>query len=139
MRPSVAHGQPLLNGAIDGGGTGWATFGLVTRALYTLMTAVVVMLALPVSQLRTIAEKVACCCPDPSHCHCPDHKAAPTDHDSMRACHKTAELFASPTVPEFTPPVITMAIAPAPIASAIAHLLPDPHEPPSLARPRGPS
>ena len=112
---------------------------VVTRALYTLMTAVVVLLALPTSQLRTIAEKVACCCGNEAHCHCPDHKAPPSDDDSMRACHKTAELLASPTAPELTPPVIAMAIAPAPVASAIAHVLPDPHAPPSLERPRGPS
>ena len=111
----------------------------MTRALYTLMTAVVVLLALPIAQLRTVAEKVACCCSDASHCHCPDHEAPASDHDSMRACHKTAEVLASPTVSDFTPPVIAMAIAPAPVASAIAHVLPDPHEPPSLERPRGPS
>jgi len=111
----------------------------VTRALYTLMTAVVVLVALPTMQLRTVAEKVACCCSDASHCHCPDHEAPPGDDDSMRACHKTSTIVASPTVPEFTPPVIAMAIAPAPVASAIAHVLPAPHAPPSLERPRGPS
>ena len=128
-----------MNGAIDGGGAARVTFGFVTRALYTLMTAVVVLFALPVSQLRTVAEKVTCCCPDPSHCRCPDHKSAPSDHDSMRACHKSTEVLASPTVPDFTPPVMAMAIAPAPVTSAIVHVLPAPHEPPDLERPRGPS
>lgn len=103
------------------------------------MTAVVVMFALPVSQLRTVAVRIVCCCPDPSHCHCPDHKTAPSDHDSMRACHKSSESLASPTIPEFAPPMIDTAIVAAPMVAMLVHVLPDPHESPSLERPRGPS
>lgn len=49
---------------------------LVRRAavwLSTVGVALIVALAMPVSQLRTMSVVKACCCPDPSNCHCPDH------------------------------------------------------------------
>jgi hypothetical protein len=70
-------------------------------AVATFVVAVVVALAVPVSQLRTVSTVVSCCCPDPTHCHCPDHKADHSKDPSMRACHKTQHVTVAPLAPEF--------------------------------------
>jgi hypothetical protein len=111
----------------------------VTRALYTMLVAVIVMITVPVSQLRTMAVRTECCCPDPTRCHCPDHETAPAGQTSIKACHRNSEIVvggsasdvvAAPTVP-VDAPVLRVATA--------EHALSSPHAPPSPARPPGPS
>jgi hypothetical protein len=110
----------------------------VTRAVYTIMVAVIVMLAVPVSQLRIVTVNHECCCPDPDKCHCPTDKDAPSD-TSMKACHSSTELIASAAAPMFVPQDYVDVPRPVtPIATAEIQL-PKPHAPPMLDRPRGPS
>ena len=68
------------------------------------MVAVVVALAVPISQLRTVAVIKSCCCPDPTNCHCPDHKTDPSQHPEMRACHNTQHTVVAPQAPAFAAP-----------------------------------
>ena len=120
--------------ATQDGGYRW----VVTRALYTIMVAVIVMLALPVSQLRLFTVQHECCCPDPDNCHCPTDKDAPTD-TSMKACHSSTEIIASAAAPMFVAQPFAEVVRPTtPVATAEIQL-PEPHAPPMLDRPRGPS
>ena len=105
----------------------------------TVAVAIVVALALPVSQLRTVAIIKACCCPDPSRCHCPDHQPEPSGQPTMRACHNTERAIHGAQLPAFEAPAI--AVAPAPVAAVIVPpaRLPAPHPAPHPARPDAPS
>jgi hypothetical protein len=111
----------------------------VKSALYSLTIAVIVMFALPISQLRTVAIAVQCCCPDPTRCHCPDHGKDTSQQPSIKACHKTSQTFEAPTVQTFTPVAIESVSAPVQAIATVDHALTHPHQPPSLAAPRGPS
>jgi hypothetical protein len=112
---------------------------LVTRALYSFMVAVTVMLAVPISQLRMVTVRTACCCPDPDNCHCPDHGKHTPGKTSIKACHKNSEITTSAAAPELIPP-LRVAIEMPPLRVAeIAIPLGQPHEPPSPERPSGPS
>jgi hypothetical protein len=85
---------------------------LTRRALSiapTLIVAIVVALAVPVSQLRTGSTVVTCCCPDPTHCHCPDHKPDHNRTPSIRACHKTQHTSVAPQAPAFVTAMIAIA------------------------------
>jgi hypothetical protein len=111
----------------------------VTRALYSIMVAVITLIAVPVSQLRTVSVRIECCCPDPTHCHCGDHDRAPADQAAIKACHKSSETILSPSAPAFAAPV---ALSIEPSREQITTLqfpLRSPHESPSPARPPGPS
>ncbi len=103
------------------------------------MVAVIVMFALPLSQLRTISIRVECCCPDPSKCHCPDHEPNTSQQPSIKACHKSSQAFEAPTTPAFLPAAIEAPSVPARAVAQAHYSLTHPHEPPSLDRPRGPS
>jgi hypothetical protein len=108
-------------------------------AVATLVVAVVSALAVPVSQLRVDKVVIECCCPDPSNCHCPDHRGDHSGQSKLRACHRTQKDVVAPEAPSFVsaPIEITTAlprIAPAPILA-----LPAPHAAPSLDEPYGPS
>jgi hypothetical protein len=111
----------------------------VKSALYSLTIAVIVMFALPVSQLRTISITVECCCPDPTKCHCPDHDEDSGQQPSIKACHKSSQAFEAPAVPPFMPAVVEAVSVPARAIATVDHLLTHPHQPPSLDAPRGPS
>jgi hypothetical protein len=111
----------------------------VARALYSIMVCVIVMLAVPVSQLRLVSTRIECCCPDPSNCHCPDHGKDTPAQDTMNACHKSSTTFASADAPAFSPPDVTAVAAPAEHVTTVAFIVTEPHEPPSPDRPRGPS
>jgi hypothetical protein len=111
----------------------------VAHALYSMIVAVIVMIAVPVSQLRTISVQTECCCPDGVKCHCSDHKDVPTGQASIKECHKKTNILASPSSPDIAKPV---AIAAAPSSERILALefpLTSPHGPPNPARPPGPS
>jgi len=103
----------------------------------TVLVALVVALALPVSQLRTAAVVTSCCCPDPDNCHCPDHE---TDHGgpTIKQCHKSADTFESAAAPSVAL-VERVVLVPARAARLLHHSLPAPHASPILERPRGPS
>jgi hypothetical protein len=110
----------------------------VTRALYSIMVAVIVILAVPVTQLRLVTVTHQCCCPDPDNCHCPEDKVAPRD-TSMKACHESNEIIASASAPVFVAqPGVDVEGPVTPTAHAEI-VLPAPHATPTLDRPRGPS
>jgi hypothetical protein len=108
-------------------------------AAATILVAIVCALTVPVGQLRTMSRITTCCCPDPSHCHCPDHKNDHSGKQQMRACHRSSHDFVAPVLPEFTqPPVIALA-PPARAITFVAAPLRTPHAPPVPARPDAPS
>ena len=103
------------------------------------VATVVVALAVPVSQLRTIDVVTTCCCPDPSRCHCPDHKADHSGQPAMRACHRSQHELVSPQAPNFVAPELVLAAPPALPAAPIVIALADPHAAPPPQRPDAPS
>ncbi|HEX7841109.1 MAG TPA: hypothetical protein VF469_26710 [Kofleriaceae bacterium] len=105
----------------------------------TIVVAILVALAVPVSQLRTVTIVKSCCCPDPSNCHCPDHKADSPQQPSMRACHNTERAIVSPELPAFRAPVIAIAQAPAVAIALVATPIAAPHPAPPPIRPAAPS
>jgi hypothetical protein len=109
----------------------------------TVMVAIVVALAVPVSQLRTVSIIKTCCCPDPADCHCPhdrpDHNADPSSQPSIRACHNTERMIVAPELPVFRAPVVAVAAVPAVAVVAVAHVIPAPHPAPPPTRPDAPS
>jgi hypothetical protein len=111
----------------------------VTRALYSLILGVFVMIALPVSQLRLATIRVECCCPDQDHCKCPDHGKHTPGQPTMQACHKKGEAIASADAPVFAPPAAVALEAPPVRIAIIETSLHDPHDAPSPARPPRPS
>ena len=111
----------------------------LARAAATVLVAIVVALAVPVSQLRTRYVVTTCCCPDPSHCHCPDHKGDHSKLPSMRACHKESHELVAPQLPTFDAPVIAIVRGPDRVAIAIAAPIAAPHASPAPRRPDAPS
>ena len=105
----------------------------------TIVVAIVVAIAVPVSQLRTISVIKECCCPDPADCHCPDHDASRPTQPTMRACHSTETAVVAPQLPVFHAPVISALVAPALVAIAVHGSIPAPHPAPAPARPAAPS
>lgn len=108
-------------------------------ALHSVTIALIVLFALPISQLRTISARIVCCCPDPTRCHCPDHQKTSSDQASMRACHKSSQAFDAPTVPLVVMASTEAVSVPARLISVVEHAPTSPHEAPPLDRPRGPS
>jgi hypothetical protein len=108
-------------------------------AVATYVAAIVVALAVPVSELRTVSITTTCCCPDPAKCHCPDHQPDHSKQPSMRACHRSQHEAVAPQLPSFTPPALALAIAPARVASITVSLPRAPHAAPSPQEPYGPS
>jgi hypothetical protein len=104
----------------------------------TVLVAIVVALAVPISQLRVMSVVTTCCCPDPSHCHCPDHKSG-SKQPSVRACHKSSHDLVSPQLPAFAAPELARAPAPARAVVAIAAPVAAPHDAPTPRRPDAPS
>ena len=111
----------------------------VATAAATLVVAIVVALAVPVSQLRTVSIVTSCCCPDPAQCHCPDHTPDHSTQPTMRTCHRTSHEVVSPGVPAFVAPVLAIASAPVREVRASHAPVAEPHAAPSLPRPDGPS
>ena len=110
-----------------------------TAWLATVVVAIGVAVALPVSQLRTIAFVHSCCCPDPDNCHCPPEKPEHSGQPALRACHNTSHAIVAPTTPAFSAPAVAIADAPLIIVRPLAHALPAPHDEPPPARPDAPS
>ena len=110
----------------------------MARALYSIMVCVIVMLAVPVSQLRLVTERVECCCPDKNNCHCP-HDVDGPEQTTIKSCHKSSTIFASPSAPEILTPDVVALATPAERITTVEFAVTQPHESPSPERPRGPS
>jgi hypothetical protein len=112
----------------------------IAAQVATVLVAILVALAVPVSQLRTVWVAKVCCCPDPDHCHCPDagHKTDPSE-PSMRPCHNTQQVMVAPQLPAFQPPAVAVALVVTPVTAAVEHAIPVPHPAPLPARPDAPS
>jgi hypothetical protein len=114
------------------------SFRRVATFATTTLVAVVVALAVPVSQLRMVSVIHHCCCPDPDDCHCPKPKS---DHSAktMGVCHGANDIVVAPQAPSFTPTAV--AIADRPAIAAVAPSLPilAPHDAPPPTRPDAPS
>ena len=110
-----------------------------TSAIATFVVAIVVALAVPISQLRTVSTTVTCCCPDPSHCHCPHEKPGSSQCPSMKTCHQERHDAVSPQLPSFTPPEVAIVLAPPRTAPAPFVAPGVPSEEPVSSEPYGPS
>ena len=111
----------------------------LVSAASTLVVAIVLVICVPVSQLRTVTHETECCCPDPDQCKCPDHQPDKSTQSKMRACHKTTQSFVSPVSPAFVPPQIAVAARGEPVVIVPAFSLPVPHPSPAPRRPAAPS
>jgi hypothetical protein len=111
----------------------------VAARISTIVVAIAVALAVPVSQLRTITVFKTCCCPDPANCHCPDHQNDSPSQPSIRACHNTERAIMAPQLPAFTAPIGAVAAAPVVAITAAESPIPDPHAAPPPIRPDAPS
>ena len=108
-------------------------------AVATYVAAIVVVLAVPVSELQTFSITTTCCCPDPTKCHCPDHKPDHGKQPSIRACHRSQHESVAPQLPSFSPPEVAFAIAPPRVVTVAIAAPPAPHAMPELDEPYGPS
>jgi hypothetical protein len=104
-----------------------------------ILLAIVVALGVPVSQLRTADNYVTCCCPDPAHCHCPDHKPDHSGQPKMGTCHRVQHELVSPEAPTVAMTEIAFAHAPTRLAPRNVIPLHAPHALPPPADPDGPS
>ena len=111
----------------------------MVRALYVILTTVIVMIAVPVSQLRTVSVRVEGCCPDPSKCHCPEEGQGVPGQVSIKACHKSSEFLTGASLPEFQPAPLASLPEPSRRIAFVQLPLPAPHAPPCPARPPAPS
>ena len=113
----------------------------IACAAVTFVVAIVVALAMPISQLRTV-ETVAerCCCPDPAHCHCPQSQSKdPSKVPQLRNCHRATHDVVAPQLPSFSPPVVAF-VQPAVRVVELAVITPAaPHPAPAARRPDAPS
>lgn len=108
-------------------------------AISTVMVALVLVFAVPISQLRTSMTEHSCCCPDPAHCHCPDPCPDTGGPAKLRACHQTERVIVAPTTPAFTPPALAIATIPAAPAQITLFDILAPHAAPPPVRPDAPS
>jgi hypothetical protein len=112
---------------------------VVTRALHVIFTAVILLITIPVSQLRAVSVRVECCCPDPDNCHCPDDGEPVPGQSTMKACHRSAEVLAGAPLTAFQAPVAITAHEPSRGFAFAQFSLSSPHAPPSPERPPAPS
>jgi hypothetical protein len=112
----------------------------IASAAVTFVVAIVVALAMPISQLRTV-ETVSerCCCPDPAHCHCPSQSPDPTQAPQLKNCHRVSHDVVAPQLPAFSPPEVAIAqpemiVIGSPVLEPAA-----PHPAPASRRPDAPS
>jgi hypothetical protein len=117
---------------------------LVTARRYaspiaTLLVAICVALAVPVSQLRMSYVTVECCCPDAARCHCPDQKPDPSKCPAMRTCHKWEHVTTIPSPPAFARSEAVVAIV-QPRVIRVERSVPSvPSPSPRFEEPYGPS
>lgn len=112
----------------------------IATAAATSLVAIVVALAIPTSQLRTVSFIEWCCCGNPAKCHCPHEKPkAPNDQPTMGTCHDTEVRVVAPQLPSFAASDVALAAPPVHAMPAPILALASPHAPPSPARPSAPS
>ena len=111
----------------------------LASAAATILVAMVCALTVPTAQLRTFARVTTCCCPDPDHCHCPDHKPSPDGQSTMGACHRLSTDFVAPVLPAFTPPGAVAIVRAERAIALVSSPLRTPHPAPALRRPDAPS
>ena len=105
-----------------------------------MLVAIVVALAVPVSQLRTVTTiSERCCCPDPAHCHCPTHSPNPNGDPQLKNCHKVSHDVLAPELPAFSSPAIATVPTAAVVVAIAATSIPAPHAAPTSRRPDAPS
>ena len=134
--------KPVTGRHVDTVGAGPYNPGVLQRpltAIWTLVVAIAVALALPVSQLRVVAVEHACCCPDPERCKCPDHGPDTSTTTTMRPCHGTTTVHVTSQPPAFMPPVLAVVATPVLVASVPTHALATPRAEPPPPRPDAPS
>ena len=112
----------------------------IASTAVTILVAITVAIAMPVSQLRTVETVSAkCCCPDPAHCHCPPQSPDPTKAPQLQSCHRASHDIVAPQLPAFSPPEVAIA-RPEMIAIVLPVLEPAaPHPAPASRRPDAPS
>jgi len=114
-------------------------FGRVPYRAISWMVAIVVGLAVPITQLRIANVVKTCCCPDAAQCHCPKPKPGSDDNTSMKTCHDMSQIVVSADAPSCAlvrGDVIPTSSAQSEIQFAC---LPRPHAAPGPAEPFGPS
>ena len=105
----------------------------------TVLVAILLALGVPFAQLQVSGDRVTCCCPDPDHCKCPDHKADPSAQTQMGTCHKSEVKSVRAQLAAFVAPAAIAISGPAPRPMSIVHVLTAPHAAPVLKRPAAPS
>jgi len=108
-------------------------------AIATFVVAIAVALAVPVSQLRTFSVETSCCCPDPSHCHCPHDKPDHSTQPSARPCHRTSHEVVSPVAPAFVRVAAAVSIQPPTATEIVTDFVITHPDAPDPARPAAPS
>ncbi len=105
-----------------------------------MLVAIVVALAMPISQLRTVATvSDKCCCPDPAHCHCPPQSADPTGAPQLENCHRVSHEVVAPQLSAFAQPEVAL-VQPELRLTAVPVIVPAaPHPAPASRRPAAPS
>ena len=108
--------------------------------IWPALVAILLAIAVPVSQLSFAIVEHRCCCPDPDECHCPDDKQHDdTGQSSIKQCHKTQQLVASL---QPVPPGVSLVQVPQAdvrvcvVSTALMH---GPRAAPNLRRPDAPS
>jgi hypothetical protein len=107
--------------------------------LTTLVVAIAVVLALPVSQLRVVTVQHQCCCPHPESCACPHAPAPVGDNTSASACHHRTTLVVAPTLAGFAMPAPTVLAADEVRIAVVEHALTRPIAAADPRRPDAPS
>lgn len=104
----------------------------------TVTAALLLAFALPLGGVRMLVVEIACCCPSPERCKCPDHDEPP-DQPTMQACHRTLEAFQTPAIPAFIAPhVMSTELVRVELRAEHAAIA-IPHAPPPPRRPDAPS
>jgi hypothetical protein len=111
----------------------------VAARLFYALVAIFVAMAVPVSQVRTRVVVTKCCCPDPSHCHCPDHNKPVGNDPTMSACHRTQHELASAEMPAFAVPTAIEVEPSASVEHVAVATLNSPKPAPPATPPYGPS
>jgi hypothetical protein len=108
-------------------------------SIATFMVAICVALAVPVSQVRLVMTVSTCCCPDPSHCHCPPEKPERPAIPTMKTCHHRSHDVVSPSAPLFVRGTFEAKDLVRPMIEVATDLPGDHHAAPDPRRPDAPS
>ena len=107
--------------------------------MQAIIIAILMMLALPVANLRTFDDRPTCCCPDPAVCKCPAHHGLHTTQPVMKSCHKSAPRIVVPPLPSYAATDLALLVPPVSREALVIATISTPHEPPAPRRPDAPS